>query len=73
MPAVPAVVRCGQRRYPRARHTRSNPRNVRSSPQRIRAATDSSSPRPDDEHVRAQPDVIAGMLGRQFLQVEAMV
>jgi hypothetical protein len=28
---------------------------------------------PDAEHVRAQFDVIAGMLGRQFLQVEAML
>jgi transposase-like protein len=29
--------------------------------------------RPDAEHVRAQLDVIAGMLGRQFPQVEAML
>jgi transposase-like protein len=28
---------------------------------------------PDAEHVRAQFDVIAGMLGRQFPQVEAML
>jgi putative transposase len=28
---------------------------------------------PDAEHVRAQFDVIAGMLGRQFSQVEAML
>jgi transposase-like protein len=28
---------------------------------------------PDAEHVRAQPDVIAGMLGRQFPAVEAML
>jgi transposase-like protein len=28
---------------------------------------------PDAEHVRSQLDVIAGMLGRQFPQVEAML
>ncbi len=41
---------------------------------RSRTYTDGlTRPQPDAEHVRSQLDVIAGMLSRQFPQVEAML
>src|SRR3712207_9266232 len=39
----------------------------------VAAAIRTAFAQPDDEHVHSQLDVIAGMLGRQFPQVEAML
>jgi putative transposase len=45
----------------------------RGNAEMVAAAIRTVFAQPDAEHVRSQLDVIAGMLGRQFPQVEAML
>jgi putative transposase len=45
----------------------------RGNSEMVAAAIRTVFAQPDAEHVRSQLDVIAGMLGRQFLQVAAML
>jgi putative transposase len=51
---------------------RARPR-AQGNAERVAAAIRTAFAQPDAEHVHTQLDVIAGMLGRQFPQVEAML